>query len=248
MQTINAYIHAATPTLILLCKVKQLPLHKNTALLHQQFIHEIQRFEAALSAQEVDPHHVLKARYCLCAIVDETILKTHWGMQSPWIQQSLLGLFHHETQGGKRFFEVLEYTLQEPRKHLQLIEYLFLLLSLGFEGQLYNQSSLIQDEVRLRLFIKIKQLRGKMSRSLSSHWKDNIPNDQNQKIAIFLKRLSVSAIGLLISLTLIANIFLYDKAFPVIQALQHIGRESPVTTFSQLLDRPIVHHSLEFGS
>ena len=49
------------------------------------------------------------AHYVLCATLDDVVLNTPWGSQSPWATSSLISTFHRETGSGDRFFALLEH-------------------------------------------------------------------------------------------------------------------------------------------
>ena len=96
------------------------------------------------------------ACYCLCAALDEAVLATSWGTQSIWTQQSLLSMFRGETWGGERFYTITDVLVKEPRKYIFVLEFIYILLSLGFEGRYYGKGRVLRDEVRNRLFQKIR--------------------------------------------------------------------------------------------
>jgi type IV/VI secretion system ImpK/VasF family protein len=48
---------------------------------------------------------------------------------------SLTSRFHNEVTGGERFFTILEQMQQDPGRHAEVIELMYLCTSLGFEGR-----------------------------------------------------------------------------------------------------------------
>ena len=101
----------------------------------EQVAREIRKGERKLNEMEIDRATILVVRYCLCAAVDEAVLAQEWGTNSRWSQNSLLAEFHNETSGGDKFFVILERLKAEPRKYRYVIEFLYLLLQLGFKGK-----------------------------------------------------------------------------------------------------------------
>jgi type VI secretion system protein ImpK len=57
---------------------------------------------------------VIAARYALCTLIDENAANTPWGRSGAWAQHGLLALFHGETEGGEKFFQVLARLRREP--------------------------------------------------------------------------------------------------------------------------------------
>ncbi|MDF5528115.1 type IVB secretion system protein IcmH/DotU, partial [Vibrio parahaemolyticus] len=101
----------------------------------EQVAREIRKGERKLNEMELDRASVLVIRYCLCAAIDESVCRQEWGANSHWSQNSLLSEFHNETSGGDKFFVILDRLKADPRKYRHVIEFLYLLLQLGFKGK-----------------------------------------------------------------------------------------------------------------
>ena len=69
------------------------------------------------------------------------VLSTPWGGESEWSHQSLLSTFHNETLGGEKFFLILERVMPDPATNLELLELMYLCLSIGFKGKYLLQAS-----------------------------------------------------------------------------------------------------------
>lgn len=119
----------------------------------------------------VDAQTVALARYCLCTFVDETVGATAWG-GGAWAAKSLLVIFHEEASGGARFFTILHGLSQEPRRHLDALELLYLILSLGMAGRyrLIEGGSMELERVREKLRQLIRSERGAPPSELSMNW------------------------------------------------------------------------------
>src|SRR5690606_37076980 len=119
------------------------------------------------------PDHVLAARYLLCTALDETVLNTPWGSQSAWAEQTLLSTFHNETWGGEKFFQLLDRLVQDPRRNLHLLELMYLLLALGFQGKyrIRERGRAELEQIQANLFQTIRMQRGDFERSLSPRWR-----------------------------------------------------------------------------
>ncbi len=154
----NYLIGSALPLLLLLTQLRQRPYmtveHVNT--LKDEIVQELYAFTERAQVFQCPLRLILTARYGLCAALDEVVLLSSGGQQSDWSHQSLLSLFHHEAWGGARFFDILDETVATPGKNLLLLEFLYLILSLGFEGR-YDKQLSIRDEIQNRLYHLIRQ-------------------------------------------------------------------------------------------
>lgn len=131
----------------------------------------VETFGDEAAAKGIDAETVSLARYCLCTFIDETIAATPWG-GGAWAARSLLVTFFGEASGGERFFTILRGLSQEPRRHLDALELLFLILSLGMVGRyrliVGGPSELERVRDKLRRLIVAE--RGRASTPLSPQW------------------------------------------------------------------------------
>src|SRR5690606_17897809 len=140
------------------------------------------------------------------------------------------------------FYSILDQIMQNVPQNILLIEFLYLLLSLGFEGRFFAADKVIREEIRSRVFQRIRQSHGKVTRMLSDHWQDKIPakSNKNKKSSI---RISSISSGLVAGfLTLLLNFEAYNFSSSLINDLKHVGLISAITTYSQLINRPIIRH------
>ncbi|UZE97336.1 type IVB secretion system protein IcmH/DotU [Alkalimarinus alittae] len=98
-------------------------------------ISDMRRFQNKAEQCISDQRHIVAARYILCSFIDEAIATTPWGVSHRWGAESLLSCFHHETYGGDGFFTLLERAMQQPQQYLDLLELMYVCLSLGFSGR-----------------------------------------------------------------------------------------------------------------
>ena len=92
-------------------------------------------FDRGVLRGEARPQEVVGARYVLCSLVDETVLSTPWGAQSPWAAKTMLSVFHRETWGGEKVFVILDRIKAKPARYLHLLELVDVCLALGFRGR-----------------------------------------------------------------------------------------------------------------
>lgn len=166
---INKLVSASMPLLLLMIRLKQTEQVRPHQVidLRRQVITEIMAFVERANKLHCSPRLVLAARYCLCTALDEVALATPWGNESAWSHQTLLSIVQKETWGGERFFIILEEMAKAPEDNLPLLELLYMILSLGFEGKYYGQELAVRDEIRHRLFHLIMMHREEPDKWLS---------------------------------------------------------------------------------
>jgi type VI secretion system protein ImpK len=169
---LNPVVNAASLLIAVFYKTRQTVSHPNVGGLHQQLVNAIRSFEAAANEKGISPEIILAARYIICAALDEAVLNTPWGAESAWTQRSLLSTFHNETHGGEKFFLLLEKMKERPAQNLDILELIYILLSLGFEGryQLNPRGRDMLEKIRDDLFQTIRTYRGEYERALSPSW------------------------------------------------------------------------------
>ena len=165
---INSLVTAASPLLSLGGKLRCSDHYDDIDGLYHGLIHEIKVFEHHALSQGYRSEVILVARYILCATLDDLILHTSWGSNSDWHTQTLLMAFQKETNGEERFFVILERLNEDPALHIDMLELIYLCLSLGFQGK-YRHSTdhkEILDEIIDDLYQAIRWQRGTLSKQL----------------------------------------------------------------------------------
>lgn len=156
----------------LVSRIRNRAQHMDPDKLRRSVVAEVREFENRALQQGVDAQEVKIARYAICATLDDVVLNTPWGGQSVWAQQSMVGTFHKETVGGDRFYDLLARLEKEPGKNIQLLEFLYVCLSLGFEGRLRVEQNGSDKHLQIRAGLArvIRGQRGVVERDLSPHW------------------------------------------------------------------------------
>jgi type VI secretion system protein ImpK len=168
----NILINNASTLLAVTAKLRKLIKHDDPQHLQRQLVDEIRQFDARCRAAQLPPEKVVTARYLLCTAIDEAVMNTPWGASSGWSQHSLLSMFHNETFGGEKFFNILDKLLQNPGQHGDSLELVYLLISLGFEGK-YKLDPRGREQlemIREKTYRSIENLRGPQQIELSPHW------------------------------------------------------------------------------
>src|SRR5262249_15246570 len=138
---------------------------------------------------------------------DETAANTPWGASGAWAQHGLLAMFHGETEGGDKFFQILARLAENPQANLDVLELLYVCLQLGFEGRyrIADGGQRQLEAIRQRLLAIIRRQRGEYERELAGHWKG--VDTVGQRRLGWLPLWTVGAVALL----LLAGIYLAFK-------------------------------------
>lgn len=174
---LNPIVDAAANLFSIIGRLKQLRSYRHLSKLQQELVQEIQSFQNTAKAQGYSSEHILVSRYALCATCDDLIQNTAWGSQGQWDQYSLLASFHPDTTSADRFFIILERLIKEPALYIDILELMYICLSLGFEGpyranlshseqfNYFHFENLIQG-----LYQQIRAYRGDFQKNLSPYF------------------------------------------------------------------------------
>jgi type VI secretion system protein ImpK len=170
---LNPLVAAANPLLNMIPQLRSSLEHPNPAALRDGLAQGIRKFEAQAKAAGASAEQVIAARYALCTLIDETAASTPWGASGAWGQQGLLALFHNETSGGEKFFQLMGRLADNPQANLHVLELMYLCLQFGFEGRyrVADGGHRQLDTVRQRLLSIIRKQRGEYERDLSPSWR-----------------------------------------------------------------------------
>ncbi len=176
----NVLVNNASTLLAVMMKLRNMLAHDDPAGLQQQLADEIRTFDSRCQSSQAPPEQIVTARYLLCTAIDEAVMNTPWGTSAGWSQRSLLSMFHNETFGGEKFFQIMDRVQQSPEKHVDVLELIYLLTSLGFQGKYKldprgrERLEIIRDD----LYRSIEQQRGRPEMDLSPHWQTDVKSDK----------------------------------------------------------------------
>ncbi|WP_293266706.1 type IVB secretion system protein IcmH/DotU [Neptunomonas sp.] len=231
----NRLENAAFKLLSLIPTIKKSHSNPSAALLRQQMVEEIEQFETVARKSGIDSRTVMIGRYILCTVLDEVVLNTPWGGQSDWQTRSLLSHFHKETWGGENFFVMLVNLEKDPATNIDLLELMYVCLTLGFEGRYAVEADRVGRlaEERARLYRLIRSQRGEPARMLSPHWQG--VTVANRKLRRFIPLWVFASVlaGLLAVLFFFLLFQLNHLSNPSYQSLAALG-QGVTTSF----DRP----------
>lgn len=169
---LNPLVAAANPLLRLVSQLRASASHPDVSGLREQLVAALRKFEEQARANGVESHKIRGATYALATLLDETIASTPWGNSGAWAKQTLLVLFHNETWGGEKFFQLLARLAENVPANRDLLELLYACLALGFEGRyrVVEDGRSQLETVRQRLAELLRKQAGEYERALSPHW------------------------------------------------------------------------------
>jgi len=169
---LNPIIAAANPLLNI-----AFFLHKTIELTDLEALREfleqgIAKFRKKLKTNRRSTEEITNASYALCSFLDECVASTPWGDRE-WGKQSLLIQFHKETFGGENFFLILDKLTNNPKESIDLIELMYICLTLGFTGRyaVMSEGTRKLTAYREEIASIIHKERRQYARDLSPNWK-----------------------------------------------------------------------------
>lgn len=211
--TLNPLIDSSSPLMALVLRIFSLGKFEGIDDLHKRCKHEIESVELELHRLGFERVTIMAHRYCLCSVIDETVMCSPWGQDSNWSGRSLLATFHDETWGGEKFFVILERLMMEPSRYLPIIEFLYICLCLGYEGkyQVMHNGRMQLEALIKEVHDVIRKERGH-SDPLSTLKADFIV-DRAHNVSWQTPLIAVFGVTFVIMATLYAGFFYYTENF-----------------------------------
>jgi len=224
----NPLLQAAGPLFALVNQLRGSISHADPLGLQTHVGQEVMNFEAKARQLGEAPERILAARYSICTLLDETVLSTPWGAESAWANQTLLVRFHNEAGGGEKFFQILERLFQDPAGNLNLLEFMYVCLALGFQGKyrLQPRGRAELDQVTHSVYEAIRNFRGQAERELSIRWRG--VEDSRPRLAQYIPLWVLGVIGGGVSLLVyIGFLFaLNSQLDPVAGSILQLARDT----------------------
>lgn len=226
---LNPLIAAANPLLNIVPQLRTTPHHPDPSGLRDFIAQNIKVFEARAKAAGVASEKVIAARYALCTLLDEAAASTPWG-SGIWAKHSLLIMFHNEAWGGEKFFQLLAKLAENPKANLDLLEFMYICLALGFEGRyrVVENGKAHLDALRERLARLLEKERGEYERDLSGRWQA-APIKRAKILALLPVWVLAALCGLIMLTAYLSFSFMLNKSSdPVFAKIQSIRVRNPV--------------------
>jgi type VI secretion system protein ImpK len=169
----NPLLEASQPLLRALADMPaKLPNQNAVEALRVMLVREVSAFQLLCDKANLSWKHMAAARYCLCTALDESANRTTWGGGGIWAQKSLLITFEGEVDGGEKFFLLIGRMATDPQEYIDVLEVLFRILGLGFEGRysVLEDGRRHLDKIRQRILSLLGTARDTVKPELSPHW------------------------------------------------------------------------------
>lgn len=193
----NPLLEAAKPLLFTLAQIPQ-DLHGTVKIesFRQLLEHELITFQKICQKANIKREHVITASYCLCTALDEAANSTAWGGSQHaghigvWSSKLLASTLHGDVDGGIKFFLLISKLIKNPDEHLHLLETLYHILCLGFEGQYATAPNGQQrlESIRQRVLTVLTSVRAPLPREISPNWQplDHIKISRFGRIPVWI--------------------------------------------------------------
>ncbi|MDR6500156.1 type VI secretion system protein ImpK [Burkholderia ambifaria] len=118
---------------------------------------EVRVFERLCVRANIRDEHVIGARYCLCTALDEVAMRElvargDTSGSVAWASGALTQRIGEDNQGGSKIFALSLRLLKDEADHWPLLEVIYRIFSLGFEGRYpHGKTFGVHDRVRERI-------------------------------------------------------------------------------------------------
>lgn len=166
---LNPLVDAASYLFSALGKLRALDQHRQLGKLQQELINEINVFQETVKPLGYNAEYIVVCRYAICATFDDILSHTIWGAHGQWEAHSLLSAFNQDKQHQDKFFTILERAIKEPALYIDLMELMYICLSLGYKGQYRatEHSQFQLEQITNNLYKHIRAYRGSFNKTLS---------------------------------------------------------------------------------
>lgn len=166
---LNPLVDAAGYLFSIIGKLKHVKSYRHLNKLQTELIQEINLFQENVKNQGYNAEYLIVCRYVLCAVADDIISNTSWGGQGQWDSYSLLAAFNQDTKHQDKFFSILDRAIKDPGIYIDLMELMYICLSLGYKGnyRATEHSQYQLEQITNNLYKHIRAYRGNFNKMLS---------------------------------------------------------------------------------
>jgi type VI secretion system protein ImpK len=166
---LNPLVDAAAYLFSTVGKLKEIQTYANPNKLQKELIREIITFQDTAKSLGYNSEYILISRYALCVTLDEIVVNTPWSASDSWNERSLLSIFTQESVNPDHFFILLERLVKDPERYIDLMEFMYICLSLGFKGKYHtSETNAFQlEQITNALYKQIRTFRGDFNKILS---------------------------------------------------------------------------------
>jgi type VI secretion system protein ImpK len=237
---LNPLVALANRMLLVVPQLRATRHVDDPAALRNALAQGIRDFAARVTQRGIAAERVMAARYVLCTMIDEAANDTPWGGSGVWSRHSLLAMFHNETEGGEKVFQLMARLAEQPDVNLDLLELIFCALTLGFEGRyrVVPNGRAQLEAVRDKLAQIIRQQRGDHSPALAQHWQAHPAARRGMASWLPLVASAAAATLLLMAVYLSLAFSLGARSDPVYGQIQSLRLTPPVVAQPQPAPKP----------
>lgn len=224
---LNPLVGAANPLLAVVPQIRQALKHPDPQALRASLEAGLDAFTRDAQAAGIVDETIEAASFALCALLDESAASTPWGAR--WADEGLLKERHGESDGGIKFFAMLEAHVENPGPHLEMIEFLFICLALGYEGKYRGMDDARQRlaEWRARLREVLRSQRPPTDGMLSEHWRGEVVPARRPPGLLGLALAASVAALILAGIYLTYSVLLGSSSDPVARELARLKLPAP---------------------
>jgi type VI secretion system protein ImpK len=237
---LNPLVALANKLLLAVPQLRATRQVDDPAALRTAFAQGLRDFAAQAAAAGISPERVMAARYVLCTMIDEAAADMPWGGSGVWAGHSLLAMFHNETWGGEKVFQLMARLAEKPQEHRDLLELIYCALALGFEGRyrVIDNGRAQLDAVRDKLAHILKSQRGDYAPALAQHWQ-GAPVQRHAAYSWLPLAATGALAALLLSGVYLAFVLsLNGLSDPVFGKIQSLRLSAPVVAPAQPAPKP----------
>jgi type VI secretion system protein ImpK len=227
---LNPLVALANRLLLLVPQLRATRRVDDPAALRTALAQGIRDFAAQAASAGIAPERVMAARYVLCTMIDEAAADTPWGGSGVWARHSLLSMFHNETWGGEKVFQLMARLAEKPEANRDLLELIYAALTLGFEGRyrVIDNGRAQLEAVRDRLAQILKQQRGDYPAALAQHWQVDATKQRRHIGWLPLAATAAVTALVLVGVYMGLSLSLAERSDPVFGQIQSLRLSPPV--------------------
>jgi type VI secretion system protein ImpK len=235
----NPLLDESGEILTTLLHIGRLPTYHDIESLRDYFVTAIEKFVDRVLVAGIPRETAEDAKYILSGFVDEVIMNTPWGAGF-WTENNLAIRFGYDLYAGEEFFRILDRAASASGRDLDLLEFMYVCLSLGFKGEYaYTEDAEGLRRKRRWVFEIIDQRRDIYGKELSPHWRS--PVKETKPLSQYVPFWVIGAVGLAV----ITSIYfgyafaLHAVSDPVLEETEVLARE-PLVRRTALPSAPLV--------
>ncbi len=214
---INPLVTAAHPLFSIIERIKLSGKEVIDETIEHNLNHELKAFETRAESADYDEETIFIAKYLLSTTLDEMIAK-----HKPFaLFKELMPINNQPLSPDKNFFKILDKVIDKPQHYLDLLELIYLCLSVGYQGQYKTEEREKLAQVTENLYQTITPLRTSKKKNFF-----NTPQGLVEKEQTSWKKIVLISVTGLIALFAMSNYLLNEKASSLTTTLSVIS-ETP---------------------